>query len=109
MGARITHLSGALPFEFALGVELYDAQGLWLRLPACSVRWNWQALPGALHIAFVRVDNAELLRLPLLPQEATPPPAPPLTGLACAAWPMPCAALIRYPAGCHSCGLMNFP
>ena len=24
-------------------------------------------------------DNAELLRLPLLPQEATPPPAPPLT------------------------------
>ena len=79
MRARITHLSGALPFEFALGVELYDAQGLWLRLPACSVRWNWQALPGALHIAFVRVDNAELLRLPLLPQEATPPPAPPLT------------------------------
>ena len=58
MRARITHLSGALPFEFALGVELYDAQGLWLRLPACSVRWNWQALPGALHIAFVRVDNA---------------------------------------------------
>ncbi len=77
--ARITHLSGALPFEFALGVELYDAQGLWLRLPACSVRWNWQALPGVLHIAFVRVDNAELLRLPLLPQEATPPPAPDLS------------------------------
>ena len=75
MRARITHLSGALPFEFALGVELYDAQGLWLRLPACSARWNWQALPGVLHIAFVRVDNAELLRLPLLPQEATPPPA----------------------------------
>ena len=77
--ARITHLSGALPFEFALGVELYDAQGLWLRLPACSARWNWQALPGVLHIAFVRVDNAELLRLPLLPQEATPPPAPDLS------------------------------
>ena len=68
MRARITHLSGALPFEFALGVELYDAQGLWLRLPACSARWNWHALPGVLHIAFVRVDNAELLRLPLLPQ-----------------------------------------
>ncbi|NCB21215.1 MAG: hypothetical protein EOM56_00005, partial [Deltaproteobacteria bacterium] len=77
--ARITHLSGALPFEFALGVELYDAQGLWLRLPACSARWNWQALPGVLHIAFVRVDNVELLRLPLLPQEATPPPAPVLS------------------------------
>lgn len=75
MRARITHLSGALPFEFALGLELYDAQGLWLRLPVCNARWNWQALPGALHIAFVRVDNAELLRLPLLPQEATPPPA----------------------------------
>lgn len=77
--ARITHLSGALPFEFALGVELYDAHGLWLRLPACSARWNWQALPGAVHIAFVRVDNAELLRLPQLPQGDAPPPAPPLT------------------------------
>ena len=79
IGARITHLSGTLPFQFALGLELYDAQGLWLRLPACSARWDWQALPGALHIAFVRVDNAELLRMPLLPQEATPPPAPDLT------------------------------
>ena len=79
IGARITHLSGALPFQFALGLELYDAQGLWLRLPACSARWNWQVLPAVLHIAFVRVDNAELLRMPQLPQEATPPPAPPLT------------------------------
>ena len=77
--ARITHLSGPLPFEVALGVELYDAQGLWLRLPACSTRWDWQALPGALRIAFVRVDNAELLRLPQLPQGDAPPPAPPLT------------------------------
>ncbi|MTJ91385.1 MAG: translocation/assembly module TamB [Desulfovibrio sp.] len=77
--ARITHLSGPLPFGFALGVELYDAQGLWLRLPACSATWNWQALPGALHIAFVRVDNAELLRLPQLSQKAAPPPSPPLT------------------------------
>ena len=78
--ARITHLSGPLPFAFALGVELYDADGLWLRLPACSARWDWQALPGALRLAFVRVDSAELLRLPTLPQAATvPPPAPPLT------------------------------
>ena len=78
--ARITHLSGPLPFAFALGVELYDADGLWLRLPACSARWDWQALPGALRLAFVRVDSAELLRLPALPQAATvPPPAPPLT------------------------------
>ena len=79
IGARITHLSGALPFQFALGLELYDAQGLWLRLPACSARWNWQVLPAVLHIAFVRVDNAELLRMPQLPQEGTPPPASPLT------------------------------
>ena len=42
--ARITHLSGALPFEFALGVELYDAQGLWLRLPA-----HWRAADFAEH------------------------------------------------------------
>lgn len=77
--ARITQLSGPLPFGFALGVELYDAQGLWLRLPACSASWDWQALPGALHIAFVRVDNAELLRLPQLSQKAAPTPSPPLT------------------------------
>ena len=77
--ARITHLSGPLPFEVALGVELYDADGLWLRLPACSARWDWQALPSALRMAFVRVDSAELLRLPQLPQAATVPPPPPLT------------------------------
>ena len=76
--ARITHLSGPLPFGFALGVELYDAHGLWLRLPACSASWDWQSLPGVVRIAFVRVDNAELLRLPLLPQEDVPP-TPPLT------------------------------
>ena len=78
--ARITHLSGPMPFAFTLGVELYDADGLWLRLPACSARWDWQALPSALRMAFVRVDSADLLRMPQLPQAATVPPStPPLT------------------------------
>lgn len=76
---RITHLSGPLPFGFELGAELYDAGGLWLRLPACSARWDWQALPAVLRIAFVRVDKAELLRLPRLPDAPAPAPAPPLT------------------------------
>ncbi|WP_374289675.1 translocation/assembly module TamB domain-containing protein [Desulfovibrio desulfuricans] len=77
--ARITHLSGPLPFGFALGVELYDAQGLWLRLPACSAHWDWQALPSALQLSVVRIDNAQLLRLPLLPDAPPPEPASPLT------------------------------
>jgi len=77
--ARITHLSGPLPFGFALGVELYDAQGLWLRLPACSAHWDWQALPSTLRLSFVRIDNAQLLRLPLLPDAPPPEAAPPLT------------------------------
>ncbi|WP_374282240.1 translocation/assembly module TamB domain-containing protein [Desulfovibrio sp.] len=78
--ARITHLSGPLPFAFTLGVELYDADGLWLRLPACSASWDWQALPSALRMAFVRVDSADLLRMPQLPEAATVPPStPPLT------------------------------
>lgn len=76
--ARITRLAGPLPFGLELGVELYDAKGLWLRLPACSARWDWQALPGAVRIAFVRVDDAQLLRLPQLPDTPSAP-TPPLT------------------------------
>lgn len=77
--ARITHLSGPLPFGFSLGVELYDSAGLWMRLPACSVQWDWRSLPSTLHIGFVRVHDAHLLRLPLLPDAPSPAPTQPLT------------------------------
>lgn len=77
--ARITHLSGPLPFAADLGLELYDGKGLWLRLPSCSLKWDWRALPAALRIAAVRIDKAQLLRLPELPASPPPPPSPPLS------------------------------
>ena len=77
--ARITHLSGALPFTVELGLECYDGKGLWLRLPACSLEWDWRALPAALRIAAVRINNAHLLRLPDLPAVPAPPPSQPLS------------------------------
>lgn len=77
--ARITHLSGSLPFEFSLGVELFDGDGLWMRLPDCRVQWDWRALPSVVRIASVYVNDAQLLRLPILPDAPVPAPAPPLT------------------------------
>lgn len=78
-GVRITHLSGPLPFGMAAGLEFFDAQGVWLRLPDSRLEWDWRALPAVLRLKAVSVSRAELLRLPL-----TPPPAgqasPPLTG-----------------------------
>ncbi|WP_288907907.1 hypothetical protein, partial [uncultured Desulfovibrio sp.] len=44
---RITSLAGPLPFGAQLGLELYDGQGLWLRVPSVRFVWDWQALPGA--------------------------------------------------------------
>lgn len=77
--ARITHLSGPLPFEFSLGLELLDSDGLWMRLPDCRVQWDWRALPSVVRIASVYVNDAQLLRLPILPDAPIPAPAPPLT------------------------------
>ena len=77
--ARITHLSGPLPFGFSLGVELYDGTGLWMRLPDCHAQWDWRALPSVVRLASVYVNDAQLLRLPILPDAPPPPPTPPLT------------------------------
>ncbi|MGV7006176.1 translocation/assembly module TamB domain-containing protein [Desulfovibrio sp. QI0442] len=77
--ARITHLSGSLPFEFSLGLELFDGDGLWMRLPDCRAQWDWRALPSVVRIASVYVNDAQLLRLPILPDAPVPAPAPPLT------------------------------
>ncbi len=77
--ARITHLSGSLPFEFSLGVELFDSDGLWMRLPDCRAQWDWRALPSVVRIASVDVNDAQLLRLPILPDAPVPAPAPSLT------------------------------
>lgn len=77
--ARITHLSGSLPFDFTLGLELFDSDGLWLRLPDCRAQWDWRALPSVVRLASVYVNDAQLLRLPILPDAPAPQPAPPLT------------------------------
>ena len=77
--ARITRLSGPLPFEFSLGLELLDHDGLWMRLPDCRVQWDWRALPSVVRIASIYVNDAQLLRLPILPDAPVSAPAPPLT------------------------------
>ncbi|MBQ9453033.1 MAG: translocation/assembly module TamB [Desulfovibrio sp.] len=61
--ARVTHLSGPLPFGADAGLELYDAKGLCLRVPTISFGWKLGALPDVLHFSAALVD-ATLLRLP---------------------------------------------
>lgn len=78
-GVRITHLSGPLPFGIVAGLEFFDAQGMWLRLPDIRLEWDWRALPAIFRLKAVRVNRAELLRLPLTPPSAGQA-SPPFTG-----------------------------
>ncbi len=68
--ARVTHLSGPLPFGVDAGLELYDTRGLWLQAPTISFGWKLDALPDVLHFNAALVD-ATLLRLP---ESETPQP-----------------------------------
>lgn len=77
--ARVTSLSGPLPFGMTLGLEVYDGKGLWLRIPSVVLEWDWRALPGALHVNLLRIANVEMLRLPELPESAPPVSSDPFT------------------------------
>lgn len=77
--ARLTHLSGPLPFACSFGLEVADAHGIWLTAPENSFDWNWRALPGVVHVTAVRSVNPALTRLPDLPPAPEPAPRPPLT------------------------------
>lgn len=79
LSARLTNLSGAVPFSFSFGLELGDEHGLWCSAPDNSFAWDWRALPGTLRISHLRSRNPVLFRLPDLPPQAEPEPAAPLT------------------------------
>ncbi|MDO5484149.1 MAG: hypothetical protein Q4F27_04500, partial [Desulfovibrionaceae bacterium] len=79
LNARLTSLSGPLPFGARFGLEVGDARGLWLTAPDNSFYLDWMALPGAVRIEHFRVNGARLGRLPQLPPAPPPPPAEPLT------------------------------
>lgn len=70
---RLTALSGTLPFDMRIGLEAYDAEGLWLSAPDNHLLWNWRELPGSVSISALRLENAVLERLPQMPQETAPP------------------------------------
>lgn len=76
---RLTSLAGPLPFGASFGLELADAEGIWLRAPDNSFYLDWTALPGMLCIDHIQSSNVELARLPLLPPSPPPPPSEPLT------------------------------
>ncbi|MFT4300658.1 MAG: hypothetical protein QM579_02785, partial [Desulfovibrio sp.] len=76
---RLTKLSGSLPFTAEVGLELADAQGLWLEAPQNIFVWDWAALPGSLRIAELTSREPRLLRLPDLPPSPPAPPSAPMT------------------------------
>ena len=77
--ARLTRLSGPLPFACSFGLEVADAHGVWLTAPENSFDWDWRALPGTVRITAVRSVNPALTRLPDLPPGPESAPQPPLT------------------------------
>ncbi|MBQ3058969.1 MAG: translocation/assembly module TamB [Desulfovibrio sp.] len=77
--ARLTSLSGPLPFGAAFGLEMADSQGIWLQAPDNSFLLDVTALPGTVRIDHVQSLRPVLLRLPLLPDTPPPPPSAPLT------------------------------
>ncbi len=76
---RLTRLSGSLPFSMQVGLELADAQGLWLEAPLNTFEWDWAALPGSVRIRALASHNPRLFRLPDLPPAAPDEPSPPMT------------------------------
>lgn len=78
--ARLTRLSGPLPFACSFGLEVADARGVWLTAPENSFAWDWRALPGVVRIAAIRSVDPALSRLPDLPSDPEPSvPRQPLT------------------------------
>lgn len=76
MGFKITKLSGSLPFDFHLGIDAFDAGGVWLSAPDNSFTLNWREIPGKVHISALKLNNVDLQRLPVLPPDTSPPPPP---------------------------------
>lgn len=77
--ARLTRLTGPLPFAGAFGLEMADAHGVWLTAPENGFDWDWRALPGVVRITSIRSVNPALTRLPDLPPGPAPAPQPPLS------------------------------
>lgn len=70
---KITRLEGSLPFDFRLGLQLYDRRGLWLVAPDNRLNFNWRDLPGALTLVTLAANDVDMTRLPDLPASLEPP------------------------------------
>ena len=81
MSAHVDSVSGPVPSRILLtGITLSDEQGLWLKAAKAELRLDWSALPQALVVAELSLDDPGLLRLPeLLPSEEDTPPSPPVS------------------------------
>lgn len=76
---QIAGISGTLPFNFEVGIEAYDGEGLWLKAPHNRFRLDWTRLPGVLQIEQLKISDADLQRLPKLPPSPPPEPSAPFT------------------------------
>ena len=81
MSAHVDSVGGPVPSRILLtGITLSDEQGLWLKAAKAELCLDWSALPQALVVAELSLDDPELLRLPeLLPSEEDTPPSPPVS------------------------------
>ena len=81
MSAHVDSVGGPVPSRILLtGITLSDEQGLWLKAAKAELCLDWSALPQALVVAELSLDDPELLRLPeLLPSKENRPSSPPVS------------------------------
>lgn len=65
--AKITSLSGSLPFSFFFALEIADRNGTWLLAPDNEFHWSWRDLPQSIHIPTISFNDVILERLPHVP------------------------------------------
>lgn len=76
LAIKLTSLSGTLPFNFATGVEIADARGVWLTVPEIAFSLNWRKLPGELVLEKLEILGADFSRFPQMPPSPPEPPSP---------------------------------
>lgn len=69
---KITKLEGSLPFDFQLGLEVYDSKGLFCSAPDNAFQLNWRELPATVAINGLVLKNIDLSRFPDLPPSPKP-------------------------------------
>ncbi|MCR5563481.1 MAG: translocation/assembly module TamB [Desulfovibrio sp.] len=79
LSARVTKLTGPLPFTFSAALEVSDGKGVFLTVPQADYDLVLSGLPGELRLTNLRVLRPVLSRLPELPPSPAEPPSPPMT------------------------------